>query len=172
MRPTHASPVLRLVNADPIGADAVMPFRDTARTARSARAEVTRENRLASLDRSLDAADPRWVLAVRTAAAIEGGRAAFLPPDRRRNLNRLATRLGLRPFDASLVIAIVQDAARSAEDPSVASRLGPEVAARLQLVRTPEADTGRGFGAPERILAAAAIAALIVYAVIGWILGR
>lgn len=56
-----------------------------------------------------DMADPRWVLALRTAGQLEG---AVLPPDRRDNLLRLARVMGLTVFDANLIIAIVQDQAR------------------------------------------------------------
>lgn len=54
-------------------------------------------------------ADPRWVLAARTAEVMEG---AVLPPQRRERLIRLGGVLGLSVFDANLVIAIVQDQAR------------------------------------------------------------
>lgn len=91
-------------------------------------ARVLSENRSAALA----AQDPRWVLAVRTASALEGGRAAILPPIRRERLMVLASRLGLRPFDASLVIAIVQDAARAGE-PLQATE------PRLAMLRPPEA---------------------------------
>jgi len=53
--------------------------------------------------------DPRWVLALRTAEALDG---AVLPPERRDRLVRLGKLLGMTPFDANLVIAIVQDQAR------------------------------------------------------------
>ena len=58
--------------------------------------------------------DARWILARRTAAMLEGGNGepvARLRPERRRDLHDLATRLGLRAFDANLVMAVVQDAA-------------------------------------------------------------
>lgn len=48
----------------------------------------------------------------------------------------MAQRMGLRPFDASLVIAIVQDGAREG-DP-----LGENCEDRLRLVRPPAPDTG------------------------------
>lgn len=65
--------------------------------------------------------DVRRVLAITTAQALEGGRAAILRPDRRRKLVTTATRLGLRPFEANLVIAIVQDGARRGLAPTAAS---------------------------------------------------
>lgn len=76
--------------------------------------------------------DARWVLAVRIVQSLDGGRQAILPPDRRENLVRLATRLGLREFDANLVIAIVQDEARTGHEPLSASLVD-----RLRLVRPP-----------------------------------
>jgi hypothetical protein len=65
--------------------------------------------------------DVRRILALTTAQALEGGRAAILRPDRRRKLVSTATRLGLRPFEANLVIAIVQDGARRGLEPTAAS---------------------------------------------------
>ncbi|MBY0311545.1 MAG: hypothetical protein K2W85_05715 [Phycisphaerales bacterium] len=78
---------------------------------------------------TLSALDPRWVLAVQVKRAIEGGRAAVLPPEARERLIALGGRLGLRPFDTSLVIAVVQDGARESDD-----ALAPDVIARLELV--------------------------------------
>ena len=79
--------------------------------------------------------DPRWVVAVRVAEQLQGGQAAILAPEDRRRLVALAERLGLRAFDAALIIAIVQDAARSGLDP-----LSITIESSLGLVRTPEAD--------------------------------
>jgi hypothetical protein len=53
--------------------------------------------------------DPRWVLAIRTAESLQG---TLLTPTQRDRLIRLGTMMGLTPFDANLVIAIVQDRAR------------------------------------------------------------
>jgi hypothetical protein len=69
----------------------------------------------ARFDRPKTAADPRWVLAAAAMTALEGGRGAILRPDRRRRLMTTAAAMGLREFDASLIIAIVQDAARRGE---------------------------------------------------------
>ena len=77
-----------------------------------ARAEIAIENHRAAeaADRSdLDPIDPRVILAQRTRAALEG---YTLSPPKRDRLVKLATRLGMRPFDAHLVIAMVQDDAR------------------------------------------------------------
>ncbi|HVU64311.1 MAG TPA: hypothetical protein VHC70_10065 [Phycisphaerales bacterium] len=79
---------------------------------------------------TLSALDPRWVLAVEVRRQMQGGRASIITPDTRRRLMLVGRRLGLRPFDTSLVIAIIQDAGRRGEDP-----LGPMSVSRLRLVR-------------------------------------
>jgi len=56
--------------------------------------------------------DARWVFAVRVKREIQGGKAAIIAPESRKRLLKLANRLGLRNFDANLVIAIVQDDSR------------------------------------------------------------
>ncbi len=53
--------------------------------------------------------DPRWVLAVNTAQALEG---AVLPPAKRERLMNQGKSMGLSAFDCSLVLAIIQDRAR------------------------------------------------------------
>ncbi len=55
------------------------------------------------------ATDPRWVLAIRVAQALDG---PILRPERRERLLRVGKVLGLSPFDTNLVIAIIQDRAR------------------------------------------------------------
>lgn len=99
---------------------------------------------------TLDATDARWVLAIRVAEAIEGGRAAILTPERRQRLLRLAVKMGLREFDANLVIAIVQDAARTGEldgrPGQPASGLSSDVESRLKVVREPSSGTQSGDG--------------------------
>lgn len=81
---------------------------------------------------SLKPGDARWVFAVRVAAAIEGERAAVLTPEKRARLMKLASMLGLRDFDATLIIAIVQDSARCGVNP-----LGETTAERVAMVRLP-----------------------------------
>lgn len=88
--------------------------------------QVTKENASAV---SLSALDPRWVLAVQAYRSVQGGRAAVITPEERKRLMVVGNRLGLRAFDTSLVIAIVQDGARAGEDP-----LGSEAVGRLRLV--------------------------------------
>lgn len=55
------------------------------------------------------ASDPRWVLAIRTAELLEG---PVLSHEKRQRLLRLGRLMGLSPFSANLVIAIMQDRAR------------------------------------------------------------
>lgn len=78
---------------------------------------VVKENRIAAhasgmspaIVSEIDHSDPRWILAMQTQARLQG---TVLTPDRRDQLLKNATKLGLRPFEANLVIAIVQDRAR------------------------------------------------------------
>lgn len=108
--------------------------------------------------------DARWVMAARVSDALEGGRAAILRPEARSRLVSGATRMGLRPFDANLVIAIVQDAARRGEPP-----LGDDSADRLTLVGTPERVKG---GSPALLLAVCAALALAwAVAIVRWLVG-
>lgn len=90
----------------------------------------------------LAAHDARWVTAARATQAIEGGRAAVLRPEVRARLVSSAERMGLRPFDANLVLAIVQDAARQGKTIQDADTVD-----RLALVRgrAPRGRKGGGF---------------------------
>ena len=121
----------------------------------AARESVLRENRAAAGNPALDPTDPRWVLAVRTAAALQG---TALTPERRERVMRTARQIGLRPFDASLIIAIVQDHARRHREMSEASGL-------LRLVALPER---RRSAAWLRWAAAAAAAATATLLLIQW----
>lgn len=77
----------------------------------------------------MSADDARWVLAMRVRESLQGGSAAILPPEARSRISDIGRRLGLRPFDVSLIIAIVQDEARVG-----AGRMNADVAARLAMV--------------------------------------
>lgn len=126
---------------------------------------VAAENRLAAMQ-AFDPRDPLWVLAEHAAASIEGGRAAVLPPERRAKLLAMGTRLGLRPFDSHLVIAIVQDSARTGE------RVGDGAQRRLGLLRREGGrDAGRGSGLEIllRLAMAALIAIGLVSVFVGWL---
>lgn len=138
---------------------------------RRARAAIARENRSAS---GLSATDARWVVATRAAEALEGGRLGILRPERRRHIATLATRLGLRPFDANLIMAIVQDSARSG---AAGGALGVETAERLRLVREAEAAAGAEGEQGEtpragRLLLFAVLLAVVLAAIaVQWVLG-
>lgn len=102
-----------------VGGPAVDPRADAARASeampspREARQRIARENASAAM---LPPDDARWMFAQEVASRLEGGRAALLRPADRRELVEVAGRLGVRAFDANLVIALVQDAARRGED--------------------------------------------------------
>ncbi len=103
---------------------------------RQLKREVARENLLAS---ALPSTDVRWILATKAAEAIEGGRAALLRPEARKRLLSQARSMGLRPFDANLVLAIVQDQAR------IGGSMRPDqLAPRLAIV-----PAGEGLPAPS-----------------------
>ncbi len=69
---------------------------------------VANEN-IAASQLSIELTDPRWTLAAIAYGKLQDGP---LTPESREELIKKATRLGLRPFDASLIIAIAQDQAR------------------------------------------------------------
>ena len=69
---------------------------------------VVNEN-IAASQLSIELNDPRWTLATIAYGKMQNGP---LTPETREELIKKATRLGLRPFDASLIIAIAQDQAR------------------------------------------------------------
>ncbi len=82
------------------------------RVYRQAVALETLRAREAARQRTLDPTDPRWLLAIETQKALQGAVLAF--EDRRRLLS-LAQRVGIRAFDANLIVALVQDRARRGE---------------------------------------------------------
>ena len=80
-----------------------------------------------------DPTDPRWVLAVRTASELQG---PVLVPNRREKLVRLGRSLGLSPFHANMVIAIIQDQARRGLVPESCLK---EAEPQLRMVPLPRA---------------------------------
>lgn len=152
-----ASPtVLRLVNAEPVS---VSP---RGNIATSQDLKVRRANEESA---RLDALDARWVLAVRTTMALEGGRAAILRPADRRTLVALATSMGLRTFDAALVIAIAQDAARTGE------ALSGSPQERLSMVRPPGLGRGESMGPGMLLFLACGLGAVVFTLVKAWLIG-
>src|SRR5438552_15296237 len=116
----------------------------------------------AAVFRPLAATDARWVLAARAAGLVQGGRAALLAPDHRRRLQALAAGMGLRDFDAALVIAIVQDAARAGLDP-----LGRTTQERLTLIRPVQAPGG--FSPTALLAASGLLGAAMFVAMAAWL---
>lgn len=193
-RPDKPSPVLRLVNSAPVAGVAVpqhaveraygVPARGLAAqvapavapaprpSGRTGWADVTQENlSAANFASGVGNTDPRWLLAVKTSSLIEGGKAGLLTPARRREVLNLAGQLRLRSFDANLVIAIVQDAARAGE-----GALSAGVRSRLTLVGGVEALRAEGDEAvslrrrlPGLLLGALVLASVLAYGLITWV---
>lgn len=116
--PDPPQPKLRLVGAG------TAPPRTPAADA-AFRREVAKENHASS---QLSVDDLRDLFSARVVGALDGGRAAILRPQVRRDLVAAGVALGMRPFEANLVIALVQDSARRG--------VGPEHAiARAHLVQ-------------------------------------
>jgi hypothetical protein len=80
-------------------------------------------------------ADPRWVLAVRTAELLQGD---ILTPDRRERIVRMGRMFNLTPFDANMIIAIVQDQARRGIAPALCPTAGEP---QLRMVTPPRRRT-------------------------------
>lgn len=160
-------PALRLVGHDP-----ETPTTESLSTGPTqsghldhARRAIERANQHAA---SMSALDARWVLAVQVSRSLTGGRAAILRPEARERLLGLGARVGLRPFDTSLVIAIVQDAARSGDD-----ELGRDVVGRLTLVRAGgDVQATMPMSLAQialRVVIVVGLAALLAYAATRWI---
>ncbi len=76
--------------------------------------------------------DPRWVLAVRTAELLQGN---ILGPERRERIVRMAKLFDLTPFDANMIIAIVQDQARRGIAPHLCPAAGEP---QLRMITPPK----------------------------------
>lgn len=136
---SHATsrPVLRLVgeSAAATGSERLRLTNQPGRPAEeSRRSQVRRENHAAAMRFDLDPNDPRWILALRAQSELQG---TALTADRRQRLLTLAHRLGMRSFDANLVIAIVQDEARSGP-------VGSTLTERLRIIPPGAATTPAG----------------------------
>src|SRR5690606_32539585 len=86
------------------------------------------------------ATDPRWVLAVRVGQELEG---TMLRPERREQLIKTGKMMGLSPFDANLIIAIVQDQARRGYEPSYCPTAGEPQLAMIPLPTARDRLSGR-----------------------------
>ena len=140
---------LKLVGAD--DPDAV----ESWKASRLARRNVIRENRLAASNPQLDPTDPRWVLAMRAYSQLQG---STLTPERRQRVLDNAKVIGLRPFDANLIIAVVQDHARRGESPA-------EAQSTLSMIAAPVRNAERLFW--KRWLAAV-ISAIVANILLFW----
>lgn len=126
---------------------------------RTARDAVAGENRAAAGNTGLDPTDPRWALAVRAYSQLQGTALTF---ESRQRVMRTARRLGVRPFDANLIIAVVQDHARRGRELS-------DAAGTLALLERP----GRRNRHPwARWIAAVACALVANWFLIWWLTGR
>ena len=146
---------LRLVGAGESAAGRPAPRADRPH---SRRAAVAAENHAAA---GLDLEDARLVFAVRVAERLDAGRAAILTPDTRQSLMRLSSRMGMEPFDASLVIAIVLDAARRGEPTNA-----PMTTSRLKLVKPAQR---RADNLLLPLATALVLAAVLLTALTSWI---
>lgn len=113
-----------------------------------------------------EANDPRWVLAMRASAYMEG---PILRPEHRRSLQKLARVMGLSSFECNLIIAIVQDRARR----GMAGDECPDAALeQLALVRQPQgrdaAERADGWARTIRIGAIATALLAMQMLVIWW----
>ncbi len=129
----NRGPVLRLVR-DGVASAHPLVTSDAGPPSPARVQAVGAENGLAS---GLSGEDARLIFASAVARSLEGGRAAILPPERRRTLVAAGVEMGLRPFDANLVIAIVQEGTRTGESISLSARerlalLGDPLPARKQ----------------------------------------
>jgi hypothetical protein len=153
---SDAGRVLRLVNADAPLPSTTLRGRNTS--TRDRVQNVAAANARAA---SLTSDDARWIFAQRVRQSLEGGRAAILPPDRRHELVASATREGMRPFDANLVIAIVQDDVRSS---------GTSNMPTLSLVRPPVPALGAAWTIGT-FVAVGVLSLAMLATLIAWVLG-
>jgi hypothetical protein len=139
---------LRLGEAEPVSG--IDPVREASR-------QIARENHAS---RVMGPNDARWELARQVQQSVEGGRAAIIRPEVRRRLVAAGTGRGLRPFDANLVIAVVQDGARRGE------KLDDGVVGRLAFVGPAEETTRRY---TSLLVAAVALGLAGFVALVAWL---
>lgn len=123
---------------------------------------MARENRAAA---GLSSSEARALLGEVTAAALDGGRAAVLSPERRRRVIDIGERLGVRAFDANLVIAVVQDRVRRGENWREWLGSGAADAAR-EMINRSERDVVMG-----RLLVIGVVASTLSALMVAWLLG-
>ncbi len=119
-----------------------------------------------------DPNDARWRLATETQQALQG---AVLAYEDRRSLLALAHRMGIRAFDANLILAIVQDRARRGESlqsaaPTIAVLPRPTAAASSVMPSSVEPSSVTLPSVTLLWVAAIAIAMLVDSILIAWII--
>ena len=134
---------------------------------RAATRDIARENRRAA---SLSQSEAREILTLRVTELLQGGRAAILTPERRSRAIRIARMLGVRDFDAHLVIAVVQDRARRGEIslPATGQDAGRTSGVEGNQRRLALGE-GRGTIVALQIAAATLLAAAMLLGVMNWL---
>ena len=146
-----------------------------ARAERLFRQAVAREMLLAresAREPDFDPNDARWRLATETQQALQG---AVLAYEDRRSLLALAHRMGIRAFDANLILAIVQDRARRGESlqsaaPTIAVLPRPTAAASSVMPSSVEPSSVTLPSVTLLWVAAIALAMLVDSILIAWII--
>ena len=146
-----------------------------ARAERVFRQAVAREMLLAresAREPDFDPNDARWRLATETQQALQG---AVLAYEDRRSLLALAHRMGIRAFDANLILAIVQDRARRGESlqsaaPTIAVLPRPTAAASSAMPSSVEPSSVTLPSVTLLWVAAIALAMLVDSILIAWII--
>jgi len=137
--------------------------RPDARGERVFRQAVAHEMLLArelGRERGFGPDDPRWKLALETQRALQGAMLAF---EDRRRLLALAQRLGIRAFDANLIVALVQDRTRRGEPIEHA-------ASTIAMVPVPAKESAEGRDLAWLWVAAVVTAIAVDAVLIGWML--
>ncbi|MEM9253022.1 MAG: hypothetical protein AAGB29_11790 [Planctomycetota bacterium] len=143
---------LRLVRDPETDAPGALPDREArraaVRNAAATRRAVARmaEGKALVRGESLRPDDPRWVVALRAAHALDH---ATIVPEQRGKLVRLGRSLGLSPFDVNLIVAIVQDQARRGTLPEYCASAGAE---QLAMIPLPKRVTWRDWLRPPRLV--------------------
>ena len=119
-----------------------------------------------------DPNDARWRLATETQQALQG---AVLAYEDRRSLLALAHRMGIRAFDANLILAIVQDRARRGESlqsaaPTIAVLPRPTAAASSAMPSSVTPSSVTPSSVTLMWVAAIALAMLVDSILIAWII--
>jgi hypothetical protein len=149
-------PSLRLVVDGVVLPPRVDRTRETSSPSK-VRREVAHENRDAA---AMQRDDARLVFAQRVAANIEGGKAAILRPEVRKRLLTEGASMGLRSFDANLIIAVAQDAAQRGVMTDSRDVLG-----QLRFVGVPN----RGISPLRLLFLAAVLASMVVAGLAAWL---